>query len=858
MVPDELSLDTARKLKNVTEFKQTANVKFPKTKRGQKLSRKTAVNLRTVRKETARAENFEDLLKENPLASYTDRAPSITSDMEFALNMFGIKAFITPESMAKKFGPMARVVMESKFQPLGVRLTQVKDIVKLTGGKHKGRFNKAVGITPKIERKLARVPEHRRETDVYMRVYSTLERHGFDREKSIAVIMSRKDIVNQTTKKQLTRQQAEEAYDSMNDFRKQINEGVKSEIALPTHGGRELYEVEGYDRLVELDPDEYRKLGGRAIARMHAGGDPNTAMYMPHTLRSFKSNADMQSAVKASMPPEQWEKLRLRLNQRRQRNSRPFINSLDFQRSMPGTMEEKILAGVPLIRDPFDSMQRYMFGVNQAYETGRHFGFTIKQQEEVMEAIYRVVRQENKFVPKATKLMAAEARRVGVVPAGEEAIPNEGAGKIFQAMADVALGNQWESEAERKLASFLTSYNIITKLTMAVLANMSQTTQTTTFNGVRNTFKSFHSLTKKEKKRSIEWGISATEGVLFDPHTYTFQERSFRSGGLGSVLANAFQDMSDYTLKGTQFSRVEGWNRKIGGGAAMHRALEMTLKGAGMGKHGVRLKGKQLDYARRQARSMGFDLDDVVNKMRKGGFKDVDGHEVYAWYNTDEGMRWFQNTLFRGAQQTQFMVTPMRRPLWWGTPGGRVVFQFKTFAMQQYRFLRDQVLQEVARGNPKPLAIYLGVAPVAGELVGNMKELVRDGRLDRGDNGFARYLQKMIYVGGAGVIGDMWQAAQYEQFLEGALGPTASDLASWVEQSARLDGAGFARDLGRQPLGRSVRALTKYVLPTVGGITSEWTDNMMELSGFNEGSTGKTFSTPISPGELMQRKRKGN
>ena len=167
------------------------------------------------------------------------------------------------------------------------------------------------------------------------------------------------------------------------------------------------------------------------------------------------------------------------------------------------------------------------------------------------------------------------------------------------------------------------------------------------------------------------------------------------------------------------------------------------------------------------------------------------------------------------------------------------------------------MLGEMARGNPKPLAIYLGIAPVAGELVGSAKDMIKDGRLSRGENGFARHLQNMLYVGGAGMLGDLWQGAIYEQLLETGFGPTISDLTSWAEHMARRDMSGFTRDLERLPVMRVQRSLTNEVLPFVGSITSEYVDQMIETYGSTgeNGPEGRATSQAISPAELIRRQR---
>ena len=43
------------------------------------------------------------------------------------------------------------------------------------------------------------------------------------------------------------------------------------------------------------------------------------------------------------------------------------------------------------------------------------------------------------------------------------------------------------------------------------------------------------------------------------------------------------------------------------------------------------------------------------------------------------------------ARNLQFVPDVTRLPVWWGHPVGRIMFQFKNFAFNQTKFIRDQV-----------------------------------------------------------------------------------------------------------------------------------------------------------------------
>jgi len=651
--------------------------------------------------------------------------------------------------------------------------------------------------------------------------------------------------------RKLSRAEAESLFDTYTEMSAQIDEGKVGSLAIQ---GRPTVpdDFGGYNRLIENAPDIYAKRSPETLAA--DVGSPNAA-YMPHQLLPFEDGAVVEHELETILGAAEWAKFRRRLYGQLGYKSRPAFNSLDFQRSMSGTLKEKIELGMPFVRDPVTAWEQVVFHNNIALETGKMFGWSKPEQKRILQSMGRLVGVEN-------AVLKSGARALNVAtPIGEEPLAirlkNHHAATLFENMANMAMQRPWEEEASRKVAGFLTSSNIVTKLTMAVFANMTQPVQTGVFGGMRNMLKGIRDLTKQEGRQTVGRGLSAVDGVLYDTPAHWLQERSFKSGGLGAYFANMMQNASDVTLSATQFKRVEAWERKLGGATAINRAIEIVTQSAGMTSNGIRLKGKQLELARRHARSMGFDLDEVVRKVRRAGVFDSPGQPAYKWFNSEEGVDWFMNTIFRGTQATQFMNTPMRRPLWWGTPSGRVIFQFKTFAFQQYRFIRDQVLAEVARGNPRPLAVYLGIAPIAGEFVGTMKNLIKEGDFDRGRNSITKHLGNMMYVGGAGILGDLWQAAQFEQLAEGALGPSFSDVVSWSEHLARRDMSGFTRDFNRLPMMRVQRSFTNHMLPKVGSITTEYIDQMIETYGSREsGPEGRTTSSAISSAELIRRSRR--
>ena len=849
LMPGELTLLQARKIKDIGEFQKVANVQWdlavPKAE--ESIRKSVSFKLRDLQSLARQADNFEALLKHNPLVAYTDRGPAITTDMEFLAYKWAIQAFITPEGFAPTLGPGFEKAMQEIFIPIGMANTKAKDAAKRVMGAFKKDVNKIVGLTNRDASKLGNRPEGMGITNIYVKMQSLFESNGRNKARVVQDFM--RDIKHQGKgNRNLTQQEAEKLYDVWESIRRTLDEGVTEPLVLQGIGATS-YPLRGFKTLRDIAPDQFDEISPSTIGAQLGSPD---AVFMPHHLLPFPNDQFLVDKLSTMLGMDEAMRIIGKGSMARQRDSRPLFGSLDFHRNMPGTLEEKILKGVPLMDDPFEAGANYLYGVNNVYESGIRLGFHKGEQEQVLKAIQRLIAVENATPSTGARQGAQVAQLLGNVPkAKPQAALNTNAAVLASNIMDIALGTPWEEEALRKWASVATAFNVVTKLPMAVFANMTQTTQTATMMGTNNVFRGFRNALKKEERDVILRGVANIEGILLDQHTHSFADRGFRSPGLGSVIANTIQRAADFTLSKTGFRSVEAFNRIIGGGAAMNRAFEIVAKGAGMGPKGVLLKGKQLEVARRHAKAMGFDLDDVIQKVRKGGTMDVDGKEAFKWFNTDEGINWLQRTIFQGAQQTQFIVTPSRKPLYWNTPNGRVIFQFKTFAMHQYRFLRDQVVGELGRGNAKPLATFMGIAPIAGEFAGSMKEIIKDGRLERGQSGMARYLQNIMYVGGGGILTDMIQAARFEQFAESALGPTAGDFIGWIEQFSRNDANGFFRDLSRLPVMRVTRALHKGIRAS-GSLAVDYFDELSDAIGDREeGPTGKV----ISPGELIQRTR---
>jgi hypothetical protein len=237
---------------------------------------------------------------------------------------------------------------------------------------------------------------------------------------------------------------------------------------------------------------------------------------------------------------------------------------------------------------------------------------------------------------------------------------------------------------------------------------------------------------------------------------------------------------------------VEGFNRNFGAETTRVQLLDFMARGVT-----GRLRGTNLERARRWSRSIGVDLDDLILKAKAD--------------NTFTSSQGFRDTMlqaaFNGSTQTQFLPNIARRPILWSTPTGRVMFQFKNFALGQARFLRDRVFAEAVHGNMRPLAYFAAIAPFAGEMVSNIKGVLQ-GKEPRDLQDLERVWSNILAVGGLGLASDIFTAGQFGR-LEGAiLGPTINDMTQMAEAFLRLDGEGAVKLVTRQPAYQGTRFLS--------------------------------------------------
>ena len=138
-------------------------------------------------------------------------------------------------------------------------------------------------------------------------------------------------------------------------------------------------------------------------------------------------------------------------------------------------------------------------------------------------------------------------------------------------------------------------------------------------------------------------------------------------------------------------------------------------------------------------------------------------------------------------------------------------------------------------GNLKPLAYFMSIYPVSGELVKGVRTMIKGQQ--RSDEGVERLMNDMMAVGGLGVVTDAFTQAKFGRTLEFAAGPFLSDVADLTTAAAQGDPGAVGDMISRQP----IYAASQFLFG-VGGLTAEVIDGYLE--GLDIGSdSGDSLKT---------------
>ncbi len=260
------------------------------------------------------------------------------------------------------------------------------------------------------------------------------------------------------------------------------------------------------------------------------------------------------------------------------------------------------------------------------------------------------------------------------------------------------------------IMGMMRDYQGATKLPKAFIPNMSQHLYTDIVVGHRNMLTAI-------KEAFTEEGIDFVDraGVI-------------NREALKQLLNDAFGTGTDSWLKNATgielkpFNYTEKGNRIVAalGGRAYARNAFNELQTA---------TGKKVTKLTETLQKMGVDVEEA---LKRGSLSEMD--ELKAAQNI--------------VNRTQFKVDPMELPLFWSSPEGRVLTQFKPFSFKAGQFMKDEVLKELAKGNVGPAARSTLALPI-----GHAVKLVQNTLSGR--PGLASTAEAIGAVGALGLFGDL-------------------------------------------------------------------------------------------------------
>ena len=286
------------------------------------------------------------------------------------------------------------------------------------------------------------------------------------------------------------------------------------------------------------------------------------------------------------------------------------------------------------------------------------------------------------------------------------------------------------------------TYEVITKLGLAQITNMGQTANTFIRTGLKPTINGIRASFTKEGKAFAE-----EAGAFADSISDDFAESSTKA---------------DNFLGRIGFRLTEGFNRRVSANAGLFYAKQ---------NFGKLLKNPSDRMARRRLEELGID----VGQSLKSGLLDADSLKKAA---------------FKITKETQFTSQPQDLPLFVQSSMSKLLFQFKTFAFQHGKFMKDYVYGELKNGNPGPLIRTIVAAGTIGELVTDAKQLARfknplEERKDKAFFSSDRQLENFFNLGGFGLFSDLVDQTKYggQAFTAALAGPTLSDIGGLASAS---------------------------------------------------------------------------
>jgi hypothetical protein len=495
------------------------------------------------------------------------------------------------------------------------------------------------------------------------------------------------------------------------------------------------------------------------------------------------------------------------------------VGSLDFQRLFPGTTYEKHLAYLkgdfpfPVETDPWRALNENTNGIAHRISFASVFGPNMEMK----------------------------------APLAEAAIA-EGADPVrVHALLDQLMGTNPVGEATYKISRVLTNFQVLSKLGLAAIQNAFQSINNPLAVGFRNSAKGLMQMLAGNSEQEMAGALGALHGMHDNIRDVLQAELTQHSVGaiqdavMGVRRNNPGDALVRFMLKWNAFSPTEGFNRMLAGNTGLVTIRDTVGKAVA-----GRLRGDTLARAERMMDNLGVNLPAIVKRAQAQGL-----------YGTPLGTEEIDNLvgkqalvshMWRAAQVLQFIPDQTRVPLWWSHPVGKVLTQFKSFAFNQSKLIRDVVLREAGEGNLKPLATMMTVYPAVGTMTNAVSGVF--GRQQR-PGAAAQYLDALLAPGGIGLAYNLGVGFHYKD-PSVMIGPTGGDVFDFVSAMFQQDTLGaLGAKLSRYPTYRLFKTLSSGAL----GAADLGGKKVMELyDEANPSGRGEA----LKPADLSVLLRQGN
>lgn len=185
------------------------------------------------------------------------------------------------------------------------------------------------------------------------------------------------------------------------------------------------------------------------------------------------------------------------------------------------------------------------------------------------------------------------------------------------------------------------------------------------------------------------------------------------------------------------------------------------------------------------------------------------------------------------AEITQFRARPLDLPALASSPEGKIIFQYKNFAFNQAKFLKDTLKGQLENGDygglARDLLILSAIFPMGGEIIADLRSLVTGQK--RPTEALDRYFSDLMAVGGFGILSDTIVSAGHGKLAENIVGPTIGTGVETFERAVKVaKGRGTEAEikflLRQTGFGRTI---ANYVFPNSRGDQETFLKTLQEV-----------------------------